>query len=153
MVRRKKKLDENFYGVAHVQATFNNTIVNITDVTGRTLCWSSGGEAEGYRGSRKKSPFAGQLAAEKAAARAMEKGAPPAPPPRAATPVPARPLPPMKLGGAAGVRSIRVRVKGVGRGRETALRALITSGLEVTAVEDVTPIPHNGCRPKKSRRL
>eukprot|EP01045_Picozoa_sp_COSAG04_P016636 COSAG04_NODE_1406_length_6889_cov_235.285272_2_plen_101_part_00 len=81
MVRRKKKLDENFYGVAHVQATFNNTIVNITDVTGRTLCWSSGGEAEGYRGSRKKSPFAGQLAAEKAAARAMEKGAAHHPPP------------------------------------------------------------------------
>ena len=106
--------------------TANAALCQLTKCHARCCCCrSSGGEAEGYRGSRKKSPFAGQLAAEKAAEKAMLKG----------------------------VRSVRVRVKGVGRGRETALRALITSGLEVTAVEDVTPIPHNGCRPKKSRRL
>ena len=109
-----------------VSQHLSSSAISSSDVDfGAALRRSSGGEAEGYRGSRKKSPFAGQLAAEKAAAKAKLKG----------------------------VRSVRVRVKGVGRGRETALRALITSGLEVTGVEDVTPIQHNGCRPKKSRRL
>ena len=117
--KRKSKLEANFYGIAHVQSTFNNTIVNVTNVGGDTLCWSSGGAAEGYRGSRKKTPFAGQLAAEKAVAKALVLG----------------------------VRSIRIRVKGIGRGRETALRALITS-----EVRPPPPTPDEFCCPGRPFR-
>jgi len=127
IVKRKKKIEELYYGIVHVQSTFNNTIVNITDLGGNTLALASGGSAHGfgYRGSRKKTPFAGEIAAEAAAEKAMARG----------------------------VRSVRVKVKGIGRGRASALRALVRAGLEVTALEDVTPVPHNGCRPRKARRL
>ena len=119
--RREKKNIER--GCVHIQSTFNNTIVTITDTQGNTLSWASAGEL-GFRGSRKSTPFAAQNAAETAAKAAMEHG----------------------------LKSVEVFVKGPGSGREAAIRALQTAGLEVTLIKDVTPIPHNGCRPPKRRR-
>lgn len=120
-----KKVKKNIpAGVAHIQATFNNTIITITDPMGNTLSWCSAG-GKGFKGSRKSTPFAAQLAAEDAAKRAMEHG----------------------------VRKVDVLVKGPGSGREAALRSLQAAGLEVTLIRDVTPIPHNGCRPPKRRRV
>ncbi|MCB9793311.1 MAG: 30S ribosomal protein S11 [Alphaproteobacteria bacterium] len=111
-------------GVAHIQATFNNTIVTITDPAGNTVSWSSAG-VKGFKGSRKSTPFAAQLVAEDAARKAMEHG----------------------------MKTVGVHVKGPGAGRESALRALQAAGLKVTMIRDVTPIPHNGCRPPKRRRV
>jgi len=111
-------------GIAHIKSTFNNTIVTVTDVVGNVLSWASAG-SRGFKGSRKSTPFAAQLAAEEAARRAMEHG----------------------------VRSVAVFVKGPGAGRESALRALQQAGFRVTLIRDVTPIPHNGCRPPKRRRV
>lgn len=112
------------HGVAHIQATFNNTIVTITDPAGGALCWSSAGRI-GYKGSRKGTPYAAQLAARNAAEQAQEHG----------------------------VRTVDVELKGPGAGRESAIRALAASGLEIKSIKDVTPIPHNGCRPPKRRRV
>ena len=120
--RREKKNIER--GAAHIQSTFNNTIVTITDVRGNALSWASAGGL-GFRGSRKSTPYAAQTAAETAAKAAMEHG----------------------------LRSVDVYVKGPGSGRESAIRALQTAGLQVTMIKDVTPIPHNGCRPPKRRRV
>jgi len=111
-------------GIAHIKSTFNNTIVTITDVNGNSVSWASAG-SRGFKGSRKSTPFAAQLAAEEAARRAMEHG----------------------------MRSVAVFVKGPGAGRESALRALQSAGFKVTLIRDVTPIPHNGCRPPKRRRV
>lgn len=111
-------------GVAHIQATFNNTIVTITDPVGNTVAWSSAG-VKGFKGSRKSTPFAAQLVAEDAARKAMDHG----------------------------MKAVGVFVKGPGAGRESALRALANAGLKVTMIKDVTPIPHNGCRPPKRRRV
>ncbi|MGV8040724.1 MAG: 30S ribosomal protein S11 [Thermoanaerobaculaceae bacterium] len=112
------------HGVAHIQATFNNTIVTITDATGSAICWSSAGRI-GYKGSRKGTPYAAQLAARNAAEQAQEHG----------------------------LRTVDVEIKGPGAGRESAIRALAASGLEIKSIKDVTPIPHNGCRPPKRRRV
>ena len=112
------------HGVAHIQATFNNTIVTIPDPAGGSICWSSAGRI-GYKGSRKGTPYAAQLAARNAAEQAQEHG----------------------------VRSVDVELKGPGAGRESAIRALAASGLEIKSIKDVTPIPHNGCRPPKRRRV
>jgi small subunit ribosomal protein S11 len=121
----KKKVKKNVAtGIAHIQSTFNNTVVTITDVNGNTVGWSSAG-SRGFKGSRKSTPFAAQLAAEEAARKAMEHG----------------------------MRSIAVFVKGPGAGRESALRALQAVGFKVTLIRDVTPVPHNGCRPPKRRRV
>jgi small subunit ribosomal protein S11 len=111
-------------GVAHVNATFNNTMVTITDAQGNTIAWSSSG-TQGFKGSRKSTPYAAQMAAEDAGRKAMEHG----------------------------VRTIEVEVKGPGAGRESALRALQSVGFVITSIRDVTPIPHNGCRPPKRRRV
>ncbi len=111
-------------GVAHVTATFNNTMITITDHQGNTIAWASAG-SQGFKGSRKSTPFAAQVAAEAAAKKAMEHG----------------------------MRTIEINVRGPGSGRESALRALAAAGLEIVAVRDVTPIPHNGCRPRKRRRV
>lgn len=120
--RRERKNIEK--GAAHIRSTFNNTIVTITDVNGNAVSWASGGEL-GYKGSRKATPFAAQMAAEQAAKAAVEHG----------------------------MKNIEVYVKGPGQGRESAIRALQTAGLEITLIKDVTPIPHNGCRPPKRRRI
>jgi len=121
----KKVVKKNIgTGIAHIKSTFNNTIVTITDLSGNTVSWASSG-ARGFKGSRKSTPFAAQLAAEEAARRAMEHG----------------------------MRSVAVFVKGPGAGRESALRALTQAGFRVTLIRDVTPIPHNGCRPPKRRRV
>ena len=120
--KKVKKVVEEAH--AYIQSTFNNTIVTITDPEGNTLCWSSGGVI-GYKGSRKGTPFAAQLAAEDAAQKAKEFG----------------------------VKRVKVFVKGPGPGRETAIRALQAAGLKITYIKDVTPIPHNGCRPPKKRRV
>jgi small subunit ribosomal protein S11 len=121
----KKRVKKNIpSGIAHIQATFNNTIITITDVTGNVVSWSSAG-ARGFKGSRKSTPFAAQLAAEDAARKAMDHG----------------------------MKSIDVFVKGPGAGRESALRSLQATGLKVNLIKDVTPIPHNGCRPPKRRRV
>ncbi len=119
--RRERKNVER--GVAHIKSTFNNTFISITDVDGNAISWSSAGNV-GYKGSRKSTPFAAQLAAEAAAKVAMEHG----------------------------MRQLEVYVKGPGAGREAAIRSLQAAGLEVNAIKDVTPIPHNGCRPPKRRR-
>jgi small subunit ribosomal protein S11 len=121
-----KKRDKRVvpHGVVHIQATFNNTLVCITDPDGKTICWSSAGSL-GFRGSRKGTPFAAQQAASRAASAARDHG----------------------------MRSVQVRVKGPGAGRESAIRALAAAGLEVRDLKDVTPIPHNGCRPPKRRRV
>ncbi len=111
-------------GVAHVNATFNNTVITITDAQGNAISWSSAG-SEGFRGSRKSTPYAAQVAAEDAGRKAQEHG----------------------------MKTLEVEVKGPGSGRESALRALQTVGFVVTAIRDVTPIPHNGCRPRKRRRV
>jgi small subunit ribosomal protein S11 len=111
-------------GIAHVNASFNNTVVTITDVQGNTIAWSSSG-TQGFKGSRKSTPFAAQMAAEDAGRKAMEHG----------------------------MRTVEVEVRGPGSGRESALRALQAVGFSVTAIRDVTPIPHNGCRPPKRRRV
>lgn len=124
-VARKRRVRKNVEsGVAHIRSTFNNTIVMITDVHGNAISWSSAG-ALGFRGSRKSTPFAAQMAAESAAKVSMEHG----------------------------MKSVEVAVKGPGSGREAAIRSLQAAGLEVTAIRDVTPIPHNGCRPPKRRRV
>jgi small subunit ribosomal protein S11 len=121
----KKKVKRNVStGVAHIQSTFNNTLITITDPTGAPLCWSSAGQ-HGFKGSRKSTPFAAQVAAEECAKKAAEHG----------------------------VRTLSVYVKGPGAGRESALRALTASGMRITMIKDVTPIPHNGCRPAKRRRV
>ena len=120
--RRERKNIEK--GAAHICSTFNNTIVTITDVAGNAISWASAGEL-GYKGSRKSTPFAAQMAAEAAAKAAMEHG----------------------------LKTVEVYVKGPGQGRESAIRALATAGLNVTMIKDVTPIPHNGCRPPKRRRV
>jgi small subunit ribosomal protein S11 len=121
----KKKVKKNVQsGIAHIQATFNNTIVTITDVSGNVVAWSSAG-VRGFKGSRKSTPFAAQLAAEDAAKKSMDHG----------------------------MRSISVFVNGPGSGRESALRALQAAGFKITLIRDVTPIPHNGCRPPKRRRV
>lgn len=122
---KKKKVKKNIpTGVAHVNATFNNTIVTITDHKGNTIAWSSAG-AEGFKGSRKSTPFAAQLAAESAGKKAKENG----------------------------VKTLEIEVRGPGAGRESALRALQSTGFIITTIKDVTPIPHNGCRPPKRRRV
>mgnify|MGYP003726403727 CR=1 FL=1 len=121
----KKKVKKNVQtGIAHIQSTFNNTIITITDVGGATLAWCSAGQ-EGFKGSRKSTPFAAQMAAEQCARQAMEHG----------------------------VRKVDVVVRGPGSGRETAIRTIQNTGIEVTGIKDVTPIPHNGCRPPKRRRV
>jgi small subunit ribosomal protein S11 len=121
---RKKERKNVTHGVAHIKSSFNNTIVSISDLEGNVLSWASAGNA-GFKGSRKSTPFAAQLAAEQAARRAMEHG----------------------------VRKVDVVVKGPGSGRETAIRSIQNVGIEVTGIKDVTPVPHNGCRPPKRRRL
>ncbi|MCL2574761.1 MAG: 30S ribosomal protein S11 [Defluviitaleaceae bacterium] len=121
--RRREKKVVNF-GQAHIQSTFNNTIVTITDANGNALCWASAGGL-GFRGSRKSTPYAAQMAADSAASAAKEFG----------------------------LKSIEVFVKGPGSGREAAIRALSAAGLDVTMIKDVTPVPHNGCRPPKRRRI
>ena len=124
-VARKTKEKKNVAnGVAHIQATFNNTIITITDIAGNVISWSTCG-AKAFKGSRKSTPFAAQVAAEDAAKKAQEHG----------------------------MRSIEVHVKGPGSGRESALRALQAAGLTISLIKDVTPIPHNGCRPPKRRRV
>ena len=122
-VRRKEKKNVA-HGHAHIKSTFNNTIVSITDPTGAVIAWASAGHV-GFKGSRKSTPFAAQVAAEDAAKKAMEHG----------------------------MRTLEVEVAGPGSGRESALRALQAAGFTVTSIRDVTPIPHNGCRPRKRRRV
>ena len=123
--KSKKKLKKNVVtGTAHISSTFNNTIITITDTTGNTISWSSSGN-KGFKGSRKYTPFAAQLAAEEAGKKAMEHG----------------------------MKNIEVIVKGPGNGRESAIRALNSTGLNITIIKDITPIPHNGCRPSKRRRV
>ena len=130
MVQSKKKVGKKIEkkivpsGIAHVQATFNNTVVTITDLEGNVVCWSSAGSL-GFKGSRKGTPFAAQQAAVTAANRAREVG----------------------------MRSLEVNVKGPGSGRDSAIRALQTAGIEIRSIRDATPIPHNGCRPPKRRRV
>ena len=121
---RKKEKKNIPVGVAHIQSTFNNTVVTISSMEGDVICWSSSGSL-GFKGSRKSTPFAAQMAAEAAGKKAMEFG----------------------------VRQVEVAVKGPGAGREAAIRALQAVGLEITAIKDATPIPHNGCRPPKRRRV
>jgi len=121
----KKKVKKNVpVGVVNIQSTFNNTIVSITDPAGNAISWATAG-SQGFKGSRKSTPFAAQLAAEDAAKKAMDHG----------------------------MRQVTVLVKGPGSGRESALRAIQSSGLRITVIRDVTPIPHNGCRPSKRRRV
>jgi len=121
----KKREKKNVpVGIVHIQATFNNTIVTVTDPAGNTVCWASAGSV-GFKGSRKGTPYAAQQAALAAATRAKE----------------------------AGMRQVEVRVSGPGAGRESAIRTLASAGLEIKAIKDVTPIPHNGCRPPKRRRV
>ncbi|MEE2825450.1 MAG: 30S ribosomal protein S11 [Planctomycetota bacterium] len=122
---KKKRVRRNVtHGVAHVNATFNNTTVTITDTKGETLCWASAGTCN-FKGSRKSTPFAGQMAAQQAAEKAIKFG----------------------------MKEVDVRVKGPGSGRESAITALQAAGLNIKSIEDCTPIPHNGCRPRKKRRV
>jgi small subunit ribosomal protein S11 len=124
-IRTKKREKKNIStGVVHIQSTFNNTIVTITDPAGNVIAWSSAG-VQGFKGSRKSTPFAAQLAAEDAAKKAMEHG----------------------------MKNVEVYVKGPGSGRESALRSLQAAGFNILMIKDVTPIPHNGCRPPKRRRV
>ncbi len=122
--KRRKTRRNVTVGVAHIKATFNNTTITITDTRGDTLCWSSSGTS-GFKGSRKSTPFAGQSAAQQAAEKAVKFG----------------------------LKEVDVKVKGPGSGRESAITALQAAGLKVKSIEDVTPLPHNGCRPKKRRRV
>jgi len=124
MAKKGKEKKHVSNGVAHIHASFNNTIVTITDTAGNVITWSSAGN-KGFKGSRKSTPFASQLAAESAAKKAMEHG----------------------------MRQVEVYVKGPGTGRESAIRSIQAAGLEIVAIKDVTPIPHNGCRPPKRRRV
>ena len=121
---KKKKVKNITKGIAHIQASFNNTIITITDTQGNTVCWSSSGAA-GFKGSKKSTPFAAQRASEVVAKKAMENG----------------------------LKEVEVYINGPGSGRESAIRALQAAGLRVTAIRDVTPIPHNGCRAPKRRRV
>lgn len=121
--RKKKDRKVEAVGIAHVMSTFNNTIITLTDTKGEVVSWASAGKV-GFKGSRKSTPFAAQLAAEKAAKEALDLG----------------------------LKRVEVRVRGPGGGREAAIRSLTLAGLDVSAIRDVTPIPHNGCRPKKRRR-
>ncbi len=122
---KKKKIRKNVTaGIAHIRATFNNTMVTITDAKGDTLCWASAGTS-GFKGSRKSTPFAGRCAAQQAAEKAAKFG----------------------------VKSLEVRVNGPGSGRENAITALEAVGMSIKSIEDVTPVPHNGCRPRKKRRV
>ncbi|MEQ8790327.1 MAG: 30S ribosomal protein S11 [Pirellulaceae bacterium] len=122
---KKRKTRRNVtVGIAHIRATFNNTTVTVTDTKGETLCWASAGTC-GFKGSRKSTPFAGQMAAQQVAEKAIKFG----------------------------MKEVEVRVKGPGSGRESAITALQAAGLNVKTIEDVTPIPHNGCRPRKKRRV
>lgn len=122
---KKKKVKKDIgFGVAYIQSTFNNTIITITDQQGSTVCWASAGTA-GFKGARKGTPFAAQLAAKEASAKAKEFG----------------------------VRYVDVKIKGPGAGRESAIRALQVQGLEIKSIRDITPIPHNGCRVRKRRRV
>lgn len=123
-VKRRKQRRNVAVAIAHIRSTFNNTTVTITDTKGDTLCWASSGTC-GFKGSRKSTPFAGQVAAQQAAEKAAKFG----------------------------VKELEVRVKGPGSGRESAITALQTAGMTVKFIEDVTPIPHNGCRPRKRRRV
>ena len=123
--KTKKKVKKNIVsGIAHINSTFNNTIITITDNIGNTISWSSSGN-KGFKGSRKSTPFAAQLAAEEAGKKAIEHG----------------------------MKNIEVVVKGPGNGRESAIRALNSTGLNISIIKDITPIPHNGCRPSKRRRV
>ncbi|MCI4445083.1 MAG: 30S ribosomal protein S11 [Candidatus Aminicenantes bacterium] len=122
--KKKKIKREITYGVAHIQSTFNNTIITITDQQGNTICWASSGTS-GFKGARKGTPFAAQLAAKEVASKAKDYG----------------------------VRYVDVRVKGPGAGRESSIRALQAAGLEIKSIRDVTPIPHNGCRVRRRRRV
>jgi small subunit ribosomal protein S11 len=124
MAKKGKERKNVSNGIAHIHASFNNTIVTITDTAGNVITWSSSG-SKGFKGSRKSTPFASQLAAESAAKKAMENG----------------------------MRQVEVYVKGPGTGRESAIRSIQAAGLEIVAIKDVTPIPHNGCRPPKRRRV
>ncbi len=121
-VKKKEKVEPN--GVAHIKATFNNTIITLSDQYGNVISWASAGKI-GFKGSRKSTPFAAQLSAESAAKEAMDRG----------------------------LQRVEVLIKGPGSGRESAVRSLQAAGLEITAIKDVTPIPHNGCRPPKRRRV
>ena len=124
-VRKTKKVKRHVVrGIAHVKASFNNTIITITDMNGETLCWASAG-ATGYKGSRKSTPFAAQRAGELAAEKAVKFG----------------------------IKEVEVRVKGPGSGRESAITALQAAGITIRTIQDVTPLPHNGCRPRKKRRV
>ncbi len=121
----RKKVKKNVQsGIAHIQSTFNNTLITITDAAGNALCWSTAG-GQGFKGSRKSTPFAAQVAAEECAKKAMDHG----------------------------IRQLAVSVKGPGSGRESAVRAIQAQGIKVTLIRDVTPVPHNGCRPPKRRRV
>ena len=123
--KSKKKVKKNIpFGVAHINSTFNNTIITITDTTGNTVSWSSSGN-KGFKGSRKSTPFAAQIAEEESGKKAIEHG----------------------------MKNIEIIIKGPGNGRESAIRALGSTGLNITVIKDVTPIPHNGCRPSKKRRV
>jgi small subunit ribosomal protein S11 len=124
VVKKKKDRKVSINGTVHIQATFNNTIISIADSDGQVVGWASAGKA-GFKGSRKSTPFAAQLAAEDAAKQVLDMG----------------------------MRKVEVQVKGPGAGREAAIRSLSATGLQVTAIRDVTPIPHNGCRPPKRRRV
>jgi len=124
-VKQRRRARRNVSaGVAHIRATFNNTTVTITDMKGDTICWASSGTS-GFKGSRKSTPYAGQLAAQQAAEKAIKNG----------------------------MHEVDVKVKGPGSGRESAITALQAAGLKIKSIEDVTPLPHNGCRPKKRRRV
>lgn len=122
--KRKKVRRHVTQAIVHIKTTFNNTMVTVTDLKGETLCWASAGTC-GFKGSRKSTPYAGQLAAQQAAEKAIKMG----------------------------VKEVEVKVKGPGAGRESAITALQTAGLIIKSIEDVTPLPHNGCRPKKRRRV
>jgi small subunit ribosomal protein S11 len=124
-VKQKKKVKKNIpSGIAHIKSTFNNTIITITDLSGNVVSWATAG-SQGFKGSRKSTPYAAQLAAENASKKAMENG----------------------------MQQVAVHVSGPGAGREAALRSLMASGFKITLIRDVTPIPHNGCRPPKRRRV
>ncbi len=122
--KAKKKIQVDSSGVAHVKATFNNVIVTLTDIYGNTISWASSGKM-GFKGSKKNTPFAAQLTAEAAAKEAFDLG----------------------------LRKVEVLIKGVGSGRDAAVRSLATSGLDISSIKDITPLPHNGCRPPKKRRV
>ncbi|MBI4394625.1 MAG: 30S ribosomal protein S11 [Candidatus Omnitrophica bacterium] len=120
----KKKAKQVSKGIVHILASFNNTVINVTDIAGNTICWASSGSA-GFKGSKKSTPFAAQVASEQAAKKAMENG----------------------------MKEVEVHVNGPGSGRESAIRALQSVGLQISMIKDVTPLPHNGCRPPKRRRV